>query len=67
MYDILEEIWKEAFINSTAKYENIKESEEDDGRRYVQITRCTSEGLICETTVSLPGHDSVTYYNKLYL
>jgi len=63
----IEEIWKEAFINSPAKFENIKESEEDDGRHYLQITRCTDEGLICKVTVSLPGHDSVEYYSKLYL
>lgn len=65
--DILEEIWKEAFLNTTAIFENIKESEDDDGRHYLQITRCTDEGLICEVTVSLPGHDKVVYYNKLYL
>ncbi len=67
MYDILEEIWKEAFINSTSVYENIKESEEDNGRRYLQITRCTDKGIIAKITVSLPGHDAVSYYNKLYL
>ena len=65
--DMLEEIWEEAFINSPYNFENIKESEEEDGRHYLQITRCTDEGIIVKVTVSLPGHDSVSYYNKLYL
>ena len=63
--DILEEIWKEAFINSPYNFENIKESE-GDGRHYLQITRCTDEGIIVKMTVSLPGHDSVSYYYKKY-
>jgi len=64
--DMLEEIWEEAFINSPYNFENIKESEEDDGRHYLQITRCTDEGIIVKVTVSLPGHDSVSYYCKKY-